>query len=563
MTCVGNSCGTGGWGGPLPGDPSNDITLSANGTYGGINIVWSIPTTNGFAVSFVNVYRGTSDAFSTAAKIGIDTDGRYFDEVEANIRYYYWIEVVSINGTMGAKIGPVSAVARLRSEQTLEDLTEAIDDGKLAQALKDKINGITLTNAALYKEIDDRIKANAALQIALTVVQSNTNTALTYISTEITDRKTADSALVSRVDTLAAGYGQNAAAITNEATVRANADGALANTISTLFAQGGAGTAALIEERKLWASADQVIVNSVTLLGARIDVNQAAISDILNLNVSPSSALATRFATLASNTGAVAAAVQNLDTALTNGTHALAQRVSTVEASLGGDTATATQQLRTDVDHITGELNAMYFAKVQVNGLIGGFGIWNNGTIVEAGFDVDRFWVGRTNDEKVKPFIIDNDIVYLNKARIRDADIDTLKVAGQAITVPSSAYTDGGASFIPGQTTTIQTLVIQSSGYPVLLQFAACIAPVSYLIDNTEGGTGSTDYFSWRLELWRNGSPLLVLDPKVPVFIVSDVPNAGQNTYQLKVYSSGDTGANGWNAGTATKRTITSLETKR
>ncbi|CBV42517.1 hypothetical protein [Halomonas elongata] len=68
-------------------------------------------------------------------------------------------------------------------------------------------------------------------------------------------------------------------------------------------------------------------------------------------------------------------------------------------------------------------LETMYVAKLQANGLIGGFGIYNDGETVEAGFDVDRFWLGRTNKNKVKPFIMDDDIVYLDTARIRQGDI--------------------------------------------------------------------------------------------------------------------------------------------
>lgn len=66
---------------------------------------------------------------------------------------------------------------------------------------------------------------------------------------------------------------------------------------------------------------------------------------------------------------------------------------------------------------------ALYTAKVQSGGLVGGFGIFNDGTEVEAGFDVDRFWIGRTDSDKRKPFIIDGNVVYMNNAMIRNGSI--------------------------------------------------------------------------------------------------------------------------------------------
>ena len=40
-SCSGGVCGTGEWAGPKPGDPDNNITLSANGAVGGVNEIIS------------------------------------------------------------------------------------------------------------------------------------------------------------------------------------------------------------------------------------------------------------------------------------------------------------------------------------------------------------------------------------------------------------------------------------------------------------------------------------------------------------------------------------------
>lgn len=73
--------------------------------------------------------------------------------------------------------------------------------------------------------------------------------------------------------------------------------------------------------------------------------------------------------------------------------------------------------------HPDSVVGSLYTAKVQSGGLIGGFGIYNDGTEVDAGFDVDRFWLGRTNSNKRKPFIMDGDVVYINNAMIRNGSI--------------------------------------------------------------------------------------------------------------------------------------------
>ncbi len=69
MSCDDNTCGTGGWGGPKPGDPSNNGTLSATPAFGGIDLNWTYPTTNPFAVAFTKVFRGVIPEFMGAIEI--------------------------------------------------------------------------------------------------------------------------------------------------------------------------------------------------------------------------------------------------------------------------------------------------------------------------------------------------------------------------------------------------------------------------------------------------------------------------------------------------------------
>lgn len=413
------TCGTGSGTITYPSDPDNNISLSARTVYGGINVSWTWPTTNEQAVAQTIVYRGLTNnpvAMIELARVG---GSIYFDSLEptAETQYFYWIQLVTVNGTRLPKIGPVSAIAKVRGKETLESLTGLIDSSVLAQALKEDIAGINQVGADLIREIEDRIAANTELSGLLQQVQEGVTEAMTYINTEITQRIDGDSAIVNTLTTMAAAVQDNAALIFQESTVRANADEALAQQTTDLYARTSDNAAAIQQEITARTNADSAISTSVTTLTTRV--------------------------------GNAETTINNEATARSTADAALGRQISGVETSLNGNISTVQTQLSSQISTVNGkvtQIGALYTAKVQVNGLIGGFGIYNDGTSVSAGFDVDQFWVGRTGPDKVKPFIIDNGVVYIDKARIRNADIDTLKLAGNSVTVPY-AQTFYGATF--------------------------------------------------------------------------------------------------------------------
>lgn len=167
MTCTTGSCGLGGWGGALPGDPSNDITLSAVGVYGGIQVSWAYPSTNPFAVSYIKVYRGLSAVFSSAMKIAEVSGDRYFDKVLSGTRYYYWIQVTSINGTVAGTIGPASAIAQAAIDEIYTLLSGMIDSSLLTTSLRTNIDKIGVLGTSLQAEVDARLADNTSLGTVL------------------------------------------------------------------------------------------------------------------------------------------------------------------------------------------------------------------------------------------------------------------------------------------------------------------------------------------------------------------------------------------------------------
>lgn len=292
-------CGTGSWTGPLPGDPDNNSILSATPAFGGIDVSWSYPGTNPHAVAHTLLYRGTSADFMTAIQRAVVAGNFFYDKLDTGTTYWYWIQIVSRNGTVGELIGPASATARPLIEDLIEQLTGQIDNGLLAISLKNTLDEIGTVNTNLINEIFDRETGETSFAAALLDVQNGVAEAHTFIATEI---------------------------------------------------------------------------------ASRVSANEA-----------------------------------------------IAEQINLVAVTLGSDIAAVTTSTTAWIDELEGTIGAMWTAQVTVNGLIGGFGILNDGTTVEAGFDVDTFWVGRTSANKRKPFIIVGSETFIDEAVINRLTFSKLR----------------------------------------------------------------------------------------------------------------------------------------
>lgn len=329
-------CGVGDWAGPQAGDPSANATLSARAVFNGIRVSWTWPTTNAHAVAHVQLYRNGVNDVASAQQLAIVANNFYFDEIVDRVEgWYYWIQIVSIHGTVSAPIGPAYAESVASSAEIAEMLTGQIREGHLATTLRENWSKLS------------HLDPDAAAKI--TALQDNNMT----LAQAITD------------------------------------------------AQNGVdGTYAFITSIQNTGVRDkQSIVEQINLLAQKYDSQYSLI------------------------------------------------------------TTTA----RATYDELSGKMTGFWGAKIETSGLVGGFGMANDGQIVEAGFNVDRFWIGRSGTDKILPFIIDQGVVYLNNAviqtaairtaNIRDgaitnakigsAQVDTLQVAGNAIT--ANYYAQGNS----------------------------------------------------------------------------------------------------------------------
>lgn len=491
LPCIGcdtaEGCGTGTGNWPKPGDPDNNSVLRATPAFGGVDVSWTYPLTNPFAVQHTLLFRSLANDFNTATQIAVVSGNFFHDQNYATtpVRYYYWIQIVSVHGTYGEVIGPASTVPNPTIDDMLILLTGKIDAGVLAQSLKEDIDRIEINAQSIIKEVDDRFQANVALSDALAQVQNHVDGAVTYINQEIVNRVEGQDALLQMINTMAVGNGELAAAIVKETeariegdevlardvttlftknseneagliaerTARVDADSAMASDIVVLKADVGTNKAAIIQEASVRATADSAQVTSINNLAATVTTNNntliTAITDERNARITADGALATQINTVGASSEANAksyatAIVQDEATARIAEDDVLARRIQTVQSTLGSDIASVEVTLETTNNRVTG-IGALYTAKVSVNGLVGGFGIYNNGTSIEAGFDVDNFWVGKTMGNRKKPFIITGGVVYMNTAVIEDLSVSRLKIMSYPFSNGSISMTNGRA----------------------------------------------------------------------------------------------------------------------
>lgn len=509
-TCSTNACGVGGWGGPLPGDPDNNSILSATPAFGGIDVSWTYPGTYPEAVAHVVLYRGVVPDFNAAIVIATVGGNFFYDKSTSPqlIQYYYWITIVSVNGTVGAPIGPASAIAKPTIASVIEGLTAQIDAGMLAQSLKTEIDKITLNYSELQSEIADRISANSALSAALADVQSGVDQSLAYIGQEITLRQEGDSALAIQVNSVAAANANNLALIQSESTARVNADSALATQLNTVAALTDSNAAAIQTEQTARANADSALSSSISTVSATASAKNrtyyqtsAPTSNRVTGDIwydSNDNNRAYRWSgtswveTTDPRIASTAAALTTEQTARADADSALAAQITTAQTTLNGNIASVQTTLQTEIDTVDGkvtQIGALYTAKLSVDGLIGGFGVYNDGTTVEAGFDVDTFWVGRTQANKRKPFIISNGVTYIDDAAIEKLTFTKLRDAAGAVVIENGKIK---ADYL--NVTTITGGAYTGYAWPAAGQKGFYLGPSGLLLGNYNGGGSYLQY---------------------------------------------------------------------
>ena len=146
-----------------------------------------------------------------------------------------------------------------------------------------------------------------------------------------------------------------------------------------------------------------------------------------------------------------------------------ATQINQVATKADNNTIAISQEATTRANE-TGQLFGKYTVKIDDGDRVAGFGLASEpnlqgGSTFDFVVRTDRFAVGAPGVTTRYPFIVEGGVVYIDNARIRDADITTLKIAGENVTVPRSitsqswVRTNAAAGWH-----TIQTLSMPSTG---------------------------------------------------------------------------------------------------
>jgi hypothetical protein len=382
----------------------------------GIGVSWSLPPGDLDYLRGTELWQSTSADRSTAVlvdSLAAPQSSFVLGGLNAGETRYFWVRLVDRMGNAGAFYPAGAGVAGQTSTDAasiLSYLGGVIGKTQLAQDLLKPIEDaeevigpmVDRVNELLNGKATDELAANQLLAMingdkALT---DTTQKVGTRIETVRAESKSDTAALAQQVDLVGAAVGQNAAAIVSEQTARVNADGALGQRIDTVVAQAGQ----------------------------------------------------------------TAAAVQSEQTARVNADGALGQRIDTAQAK-ANDASAAVQQTSQALAQTDGKLAAQYTLKTQVTQggrryLAGiAVGVEVDGPAVESQIllSADRLAVvSEANGGIITPFVVQNGQVFINQAfigdawikaaHIQNAAVDTLTIAGNAVTTMASASGIGSAS---------------------------------------------------------------------------------------------------------------------
>lgn len=522
-----DACGTGLGNFPVPGDPDvTSIVLTATARDAGIDVSWTYPALLSHAVAHTLLFRSTTSSFTSAVEAaGIVVAGSHYFHVVplvANTTYYYWIKMVSVNGTVGTLIGPASAtmmptadwivgtlVGQIQESQLTALLRSRIDEidnfavdllteetARLAQhsifstLLTQQIADLAATDTLVANEVLTRTTGDTALasQISITLAVANGNTAA--VLSEQQARTAADSAMALDITGVIATANGNTAAVVNEALARVNADSAMAADILALDvdyqAADGINAAAITNESSVRATADLAEAAARVALGVTFGNNiAAAITAERVVRVTAEDALAVDITNVSAAFAVAdtaervfnAAAIETERLTLANADGAMATDINTLQVDLVDESAKI-QTLQTVVGDVNSGLVAEYSVRLDVNGYVSGFGLLNTGTSSEFIVVADKFAIvepgaqGNSNVPEV-PFVIGtvagatrivlNAASYIadatiTTAKIGDAAVETLSIAGNAVTVSDAVVGATGVTDITLTMTSDATL---------------------------------------------------------------------------------------------------------
>lgn len=261
--------------------------------------------------------------------------------------------------------------------------------------------------------------------------------------------------------------------------------------------------------------------------------------------------------------------------------------IETIQSNVGANTSSV-QETKSAIDGI----NASWSIKADVNGVVGGLGIVNDGSSVDFIIRASKFSVAGPSGSRNTPFTVVTTPTTINgvdvpvgtymtnafimegsitSAKIGNAQVDTLQLAGQAVIIPHIQHTAGDYLFYTIDTEeVINTLTLDAQGGPVSIAFGfeKLRAPInsrgetptvyfrvrrdgieirkmrlnqeglSYAIESYTTSPGGDNVETTNYRLIKSGDGVIAYDfASIPTFF--DKVPAGDHTYTVTLESRG------------------------
>ena len=228
--------------------------------------------------------------------------------------------------------------------------------------------------------------------------------------------------------------------ISSEITRSQSADGELLTQINILLASTGENRASIVEETRVRTGLTDAHASRLTALDAKTDTTNAHIGTLQTATATNTSAIATSKTELRTEFAAGdvinKAAIDTERTARVNDYSALSTRVDTVQATSNGN-ASSIQTQSTAIAGINTKLSATWSVKADVNGVVGGIALGNDGTTVDFIMRASSFAIQGPSGSKSVPFVVYPDGewiggvwvpggVYMDTAIVRRGSFDSL-----------------------------------------------------------------------------------------------------------------------------------------
>ena len=237
---------------PIPSDPSADVLqIYANTTKDGVKITWTFPAINSHAVSFYRLYRSATSEFDDAT-LHVSTAGdEYYDIVEddqVGNTYYYWIQYVSVSGTVSSYFGPAIAIAGNWVSKVIEAISGEIKASDLAESLRSEIETIPSLRTQILDEKTGRLAAIEDIEFTLEQFDLNVEQVRNDVINEAQQSSNGLQQLATSIEGLDVSNGQIAAQVIQERLARVDAISAEASARELLAVETDNNAAAILNE---------------------------------------------------------------------------------------------------------------------------------------------------------------------------------------------------------------------------------------------------------------------------------------------------------------------------